>query len=122
MGTAWKRSPWTDPRSFDPDGTIVSYQWTEGGRVLGNTAVLTTNFSVGRHEVKLTVTDCALKTHSDTVIINVLPPPPTPVQVRVGQPYLEDFSWGMPGSPQGWEFYLHQRRSDLGGRWPAADG
>jgi hypothetical protein len=91
--------------SSDPDGVIRNYEWTEGGRVLGNTPILTTNLGVGWHKVTLSVTDCAFKTSSNTVIINVLPPPPTPVQVRVGQPYFQDFSSGIPGSPQGWESY-----------------
>ena len=31
--------------------------------------------------------------------------PPSPQVVRVGQPYMQDFSAGKPGSPQGWGYY-----------------
>jgi hypothetical protein len=97
--------------SSDPDGHIHSYEWAVRGLVLGDTAVLTTNFSVGWHEVTLTVSDCASKKHSDKVIINVRPPLPTPVQVRVDQPYGQDFSSGIPEGSQGWELYsTHEGR------------
>jgi hypothetical protein len=97
--------------SSDPDGYSLSYEWTHGDRVLGTGPVLTTNFSAGWHEVTLTVTNCALKKHSDTVVINVRPPLPTPVQVRVDQPYVQDFSSGIPAGSQGWELYsTHEGR------------
>jgi hypothetical protein len=97
--------------SVDPDGFISRYEWSENGRVLGSGPVLDVNLSVGWHEVTLTVMDCALKEVSDTVIINVLPPPPAPQAVRLVQPYLEDFSLGVPGSLRGWESYsTHEGR------------
>jgi hypothetical protein len=97
--------------SWDPDGHIRSYEWTQGNRVLGNTPILTTNFSVGWHEVTLTVTDCGARRQSDRVIINVRPPLPTPVQVRLDQPYVQDFSSGIPGASQGWELHsTHEGR------------
>lgn len=62
--------------SYDPDGTIVSYQWTEGATVLGTTTVITYNFAVGTHTVTLTVTDDRNATGSDNVIVTVNPNQP----------------------------------------------
>ena len=56
----------------DPDGTIVSYEWKEGALVLGTTATITYDFSVGSHTVTLTVTDNGGATGTDTVIITVV--------------------------------------------------
>ena len=55
----------------DSDGTIASYQWTEGAVVLGNAATLTTSFTVGTHTLTLTVTDDGEATGSDTVLVTV---------------------------------------------------
>ena len=65
--------------SYDPDGTIDSYEWKEGDTVLGITASITTNFSLGEHTVTLTVTDDGGATATDTVVVTVKPPsePPT---------------------------------------------
>ncbi|MFQ5628362.1 MAG: S8 family serine peptidase [bacterium] len=63
--------------SFDPDGTIVSYQWTEGATVLGNTAVITSSFAVGTHNVTLAVTDNDGLTGSDNVVVAVNAAPST---------------------------------------------
>jgi PKD repeat protein len=60
--------------STDTDGTITAYQWTEGATVLGDTASITREFSVGVHTVTLTVTDNGGATASDTVTITVSPP------------------------------------------------
>ncbi|MCK5484722.1 MAG: S8 family serine peptidase, partial [Desulfobacterales bacterium] len=59
--------------SFDMDGSIVEYEWKEGGIVLGNTEVMTYNFTVGTHNVTLTVTDNENLTNADEVIITVEP-------------------------------------------------
>jgi hypothetical protein len=66
--------------SYDPDGTISSYSWTQ---VSGpNTATITngsyptaivTNLIAGTYVFKLTVVDSSAATASDTVTINVLP-------------------------------------------------
>lgn len=63
--------------SFDPDGTIVSYEWKENGTVLGNTATTTYDFTVGSHEVSLTVADDMGFTNTDfvTVTVNANIPP-----------------------------------------------
>ena len=65
--------------SYDPDGTISSYSWTQ---VSGpNTATITnnlyptaivSNLIVGTYVFKLTVTDNTAATASDTVTVNVL--------------------------------------------------
>ncbi len=57
--------------SYDPDGSIVTYEWKEGETVLGNTEVIDHNFNVGMHTVTLTVTDNATLTNTDDVIITV---------------------------------------------------
>lgn len=57
--------------SYDLDGTIVSYRWTEGATVLGTTAVITYDFTVGTHTVTLTVTDDDGATGTDTVIVTI---------------------------------------------------
>ncbi len=58
--------------SYDPDGTISSYQWKEGATVLGNTAIINYGFSVGTHNVTLTVTDNEGAIGSDGVVVTVL--------------------------------------------------
>ena len=58
--------------SYDPDGTITSYEWTEGTTVLGTAAIITYDFSVGTHTVSLTVTDNEGATGSDECIINIV--------------------------------------------------
>ncbi|MGZ8939155.1 MAG: S8 family serine peptidase, partial [Limisphaerales bacterium] len=57
--------------SFDPDGTIVAYEWKEGATVLGNGAILSAFFSVGAHTITLTVTDDEGATALDTVVVQV---------------------------------------------------
>ena len=57
--------------SYDPDGDVVSYEWTEGGTVLGTAAVLPWTFAVGAHTVTLTVTDDEDATDTDTVVVTV---------------------------------------------------
>ncbi|MFC1968443.1 S8 family serine peptidase [Chloroflexota bacterium] len=63
--------------SNDPDGTIVSYAWSEGGSPIGTGESLTRNFDVGTHTVTLTVTDDVGATDTDEVLVVVnanLPP------------------------------------------------
>ncbi|HLC47488.1 MAG TPA: S8 family serine peptidase, partial [Candidatus Norongarragalinales archaeon] len=59
--------------SYDPDGTIVNYEWLEGLTVLGNGVLLAYNFSIGAHNVTLVVTDDSNATSSDGVIIAINP-------------------------------------------------
>jgi len=57
--------------SFDPDGTVVSYRWTEGGTQIATGATPTVTFAVGSHAVTLTVTDDDGATDSDQVQVTV---------------------------------------------------
>ena len=57
--------------SSDPDGTIASYEWTEGATVLGNSASISPDLSVGPHTITLTVTDDEGATATDQVVITV---------------------------------------------------
>ena len=59
--------------SDDPDGTIVSYQWQADGVILGTTAVVTVDFSLGSHTVTLTVQDDQDATDTDTMLVSVTP-------------------------------------------------
>jgi chitodextrinase len=64
--------------SFDPDGTIVSYQWTQIAgpsisSITNSTSVKATasNFVVGIYQYQLTVTDNQGATASDTMQLTV---------------------------------------------------
>jgi K319L-like, PKD domain len=43
--------------SRDPDGTIVSYQWLEGGVPIGTGKTVSVNLGLGTHTITLHVTD-----------------------------------------------------------------
>ncbi len=63
--------------SYDPDGgSIVSYDWSEGGTLLGSGAVIVYEFAVGIHTVTLKVTDDEGATGTDEVVITVNPNQP----------------------------------------------
>jgi hypothetical protein len=57
--------------SYDPDGSIVSYEWKEGGILLGEAEIISPHVGVGTHEVTLTVTDSDGATSTDAVTITV---------------------------------------------------
>ena len=57
--------------SYDPDGSIDSYEWKEGADVLSNAKLFTDNFALGTHTVTLTVTDDGGASSSDDVIVTV---------------------------------------------------
>lgn len=63
--------------SYDPDGTITNYRWSEGATVLATGSIPTANvnFAVGTHTVQLRVTDNNNATATDTLIVTVDPQP-----------------------------------------------
>ena len=58
--------------SYDPDGTIVSYQWLEDGTQIATGETVTVNLPVGSHTITLRVTDDQLANHADQVTIQVM--------------------------------------------------
>ncbi|MCI0550380.1 MAG: T9SS type A sorting domain-containing protein [Anaerolineae bacterium] len=60
--------------SNDPDGTITSYVWTEGANQIATGATPAVTFSVGVHNVTLTVTDNGGAQDTDNVTITVNAP------------------------------------------------
>ncbi|MFC1925706.1 PKD domain-containing protein [Chloroflexota bacterium] len=59
--------------SYDTDGTIVSYKWSEGGTVLSNSISFNKVFALGDHTLTLEITDDDGLTGTDTVLIKVQP-------------------------------------------------
>jgi hypothetical protein len=57
--------------SSDGDGTIVSYEWTEGAADLGTAAIINPSLAIGTHTVTLMVTDDGGATASDDVVVTV---------------------------------------------------
>ncbi|HEX2618953.1 MAG TPA: PKD domain-containing protein [Phototrophicaceae bacterium] len=58
--------------SGDPDGSIISYSWSEGGSIIATGATPTLTLGVGVHTITLTVTDNDNQTATDDVVITVL--------------------------------------------------
>ncbi|MEA1865915.1 MAG: PKD domain-containing protein [Euryarchaeota archaeon] len=59
--------------SYDPDGTIVSYEWDFGNRDTGTEEVITHSYSsAGDYDVTLTVTDNDGYTASETKTVSVV--------------------------------------------------
>lgn len=59
----------------DSDGTIASYQWNEGTTILGNSATISPELSIGTHTLTLTVTDNGGAIASDSIIVTVAAAP-----------------------------------------------
>jgi subtilisin family serine protease len=57
--------------SYDQDGSIDTYEWKEGATLLSSAVSFTRDFSVGMHNVTLTVTDDGGASSSDDVIVTV---------------------------------------------------
>lgn len=61
--------------SYDPDGSIVSYQWIENSSLLATGPTASVFFSEGEHVVTLTVTDNYGAADTDTAYVTVIIPP-----------------------------------------------
>ena len=71
--------------SHDDNGTLVAYEWREGGMLLGSGALLDVPLSVGTHIVTLEVTDNDGLTATDTVTVAVQPASLVTLAVSVPQ-------------------------------------
>lgn len=59
--------------SFDPNGSIISYEWSENGIVFASTALYSlANLPVGEHTIQVKVTDNDMLMATDTLIVNVI--------------------------------------------------
>jgi subtilisin family serine protease/subtilase family serine protease len=65
--------------SFDSNGSIVSYTWTEGGTPLGSGATKVVPLAVGVHKLTLEVTDNDGETSRDTVVVTIYASDPVSV-------------------------------------------
>ena len=74
VGTAPLAVQLSSSGSVDPDGTIISYEWSwNGGSATGDAPAVT--FNTGDYEVTLTVTDDGGTTDTDVVQISAMAPP-----------------------------------------------
>jgi len=84
--------------SSDPDGTIVSWVWTEGGPQIATGETTPVTLAVGIHTITLTVTDNDTRTRTDTVIVTVKPYVP-PMTYYVDPDDGDDNDSGGTGDP-----------------------
>jgi len=59
-------------KSFDPDGTIVNYVWSENGTQLATGEKSSVTLDVGEHTIELKVTDNDNAMDTDQVVITVI--------------------------------------------------
>ena len=78
--------------SNDPDGTIASYSWNEGGSEIATGANPSVNLSVGTHNITLIVTDNEGATAFDTLVITVEAVSTGPDRVTDGLLALYEFN------------------------------
>ncbi len=91
--------------SSDPDGDGLTFEWSENGVVLGNTAVLKLELPAGIHTLTLRVTDSGGASAEDGLLVNVthdtLPPVVTCPESRTesannrGRALVPDFLGGL---------------------------
>ncbi|OGZ41615.1 MAG: hypothetical protein A3C80_00225 [Candidatus Ryanbacteria bacterium RIFCSPHIGHO2_02_FULL_45_43] len=79
--------------SYDPDGSIVAFEWKEGPSVFGTSALIVKDFAVGIHTVTLTVTDDKGAASLDEVVVTVNPKPSGPTTM-----FFDDFEGGNPAT------------------------
>ncbi|MEA3342721.1 MAG: C1 family peptidase, partial [archaeon] len=74
--------------SYDPDGTIVSYVWTENGNPICPAGSMCTrdDYSAGTHTITLTVTDNDGNTDSDEMTLTVLGVRPGELRALIDYP------------------------------------
>ncbi len=60
--------------SYDPDGIVVAYEWSEDGILLAETPVATMELALGVHDLVLTVEDDSGNRSSDDLRLAVNPP------------------------------------------------
>ncbi len=75
--------------SDDTDGTITSYEWTEGGLPLATGQNPLVSLSLGAHTITLTVTDNEGATGTDQVLVTVESPPPPTQEITTPDAILE---------------------------------
>ena len=96
--------------SYDPDGTIVSYNWEFGDYTTGSGATTSHTFGVGTYPVRLTVTDDDGRSGSVTHVITVTGTPSAPTGLtKVGSGCCDtygDFSWNAVPGAQEYEVFL----------------
>ncbi len=59
-------------QSSDPDGDALTYEWSEGGVLLGSSATLTATFGAGSHTITLKVSDPCGDSAEDSVVVSVV--------------------------------------------------
>ena len=89
--------------SMDPDGSIATYQWSEGGPAFAFGVNPTVSLTLGVHTLTLLVTDQFGATDSDTVVITVRPgnTPPTATNTSASTVVGTPVTVTLPGSDVG---------------------